>query len=77
MLETVDGIPVIEEADLDRKVTSQAGADALEGICLPAHIDRPSFSLLSNLGFIPPVLPIARVEVFPLAANVAKFALEQ
>jgi PHP family Zn ribbon phosphoesterase len=40
-----------------------AGVNALGGICLPAHIDRPSYSLLSNLGFIPPGLPIAGVEL--------------
>ena len=54
-----------------------AGANALEGICLPAHIDRPSFSILSNLGFIPPALPISGVEVSPHAAYAAKFVLEQ
>jgi hypothetical protein len=40
-----------------------AGVNALEGICLPAHIDRPSYSLLSNLGFVPPGLPIAGIEL--------------
>lgn len=40
-----------------------ASVNALKGICLPAHIDRPSYSLLSNLGFIPPGLPIAGVEI--------------
>lgn len=37
--------------------------NALGGICLPAHVDRPSYSILSNLGFIPPTLPIAGVEI--------------
>jgi PHP family Zn ribbon phosphoesterase len=40
-----------------------AAVNALGGICLPAHIDRPSYSLLSNLGFVPPGLPIAGVEL--------------
>jgi PHP family Zn ribbon phosphoesterase len=33
----------------------------LHGACLPAHVDRPSFSILANLGFIPPGLAIAGV----------------
>lgn len=35
----------------------------LQGICLPAHVDRPSYSILANLGFIPPGLDIAGVEL--------------
>lgn len=35
------------------------------GVCIPAHVDRPSYSLISNLGMIPehlsfPVLEISR-----------------
>ena len=37
------------------------------GICFPAHIDRPSFSLLSNLGFVPPDLRVHAVEVLDMA----------
>ena len=40
--------------------------NALGGICLPAHVDRPSYSLLANLGFIPPDLPIAGIELSSL-----------
>ena len=40
-----------------------AGVNALGGICIPAHVDRSSYSLLSNLGFVPPGLPIAGVEL--------------
>jgi PHP domain-containing protein len=54
-----------------------AGVNALAGICLPAHIDRPSFSILSNLGFIPPALPIAGIELSPHNAILAKFVLDQ
>ncbi len=36
---------------------------ALGGLCIPAHIDRPAYSLISNLGFIPPQLPIIGVEL--------------
>lgn len=35
----------------------------LGGICIPAHIDRPSYSLLASLGFIPPDLNVMAVEV--------------
>ena len=35
----------------------------LGGLCLPAHVDRPSYSILSNLGFIPPELKIAGIEI--------------
>ncbi|MFN2225201.1 MAG: PHP domain-containing protein [Anaerolineae bacterium] len=40
-----------------------AGVRALGGIVLPAHVDRPSFSLITNLGFVPPGLDIAGVEL--------------
>ncbi len=40
-----------------------AAVNNLGGLCLPAHVDRPSYSIFSNLGFIPPTLPIAGVEV--------------
>jgi PHP family Zn ribbon phosphoesterase len=40
-----------------------AGVRALGGIVLPAHVDRPSFSLIANLGFVPPGLAIAGVEL--------------
>jgi PHP family Zn ribbon phosphoesterase len=43
------------------QVTEQV--NALGGICLPAHVDRPSYSILSNLGFVPPGLQIAGVEI--------------
>jgi hypothetical protein len=48
--------------------------NALDGICLPAHVDRPSFSLLSNLGFIPPELAIAGIELSPIAHKRPNFA---
>ena len=35
----------------------------LGGIAIPAHIDRPSYSVISNLGFIPPNLPIQCLEI--------------
>jgi len=35
----------------------------LNGLCIPAHVDRPAYSIISNLGFIPPDLEIAGVEI--------------
>jgi PHP family Zn ribbon phosphoesterase len=36
----------------------------LGGLPIPAHIDRPSFSLLANLGFVPPALDVPALELF-------------
>lgn len=33
------------------------------GICIPAHVDREAFSIINQLGYIPPGLPIAAVEI--------------
>jgi PHP family Zn ribbon phosphoesterase len=38
----------------------------LDGICIPAHVDRPAYSVIANLGFVPPDLEIAGVEISPL-----------
>ncbi len=38
-------------------------AGELGGVAVPAHIDRSSYSILSNLGFIPPDLKIGAVEI--------------
>jgi PHP family Zn ribbon phosphoesterase len=35
----------------------------LNGLCIPAHVDRPAYSIIANLGFIPPDLGIAGVEI--------------
>jgi len=40
-----------------------AGVRALGGIVLPAHVDRPAGSLISNLGFVPPGLEVAGLEL--------------
>ena len=37
----------------------------LEGLCIPAHVDRPVYSIISNLGFIPPELDVVGVEISP------------
>ncbi len=38
---------------------------SLGGVVIPAHVDRPSFSLLSNLGLIPETLSVKALEVTP------------
>lgn len=40
-----------------------ARANELGGICIPAHVDRPSYSLLINLGFVPPGLNFPALEI--------------
>jgi len=35
----------------------------LGGLCVPAHVDRPAYSIISNLGFIPPDLAVQGVEI--------------
>lgn len=37
---------------------------SLGGLPIPAHIDRSMFSLLANLGFVPPGLPVPALELF-------------
>jgi 3',5'-nucleoside bisphosphate phosphatase len=44
-----------------RRVTELGGA------AIPAHIDRPSYSLLANLGFVPPELKVPAFEIFRLS----------
>ncbi|MBR5152197.1 MAG: PHP domain-containing protein [Clostridia bacterium] len=38
-------------------------AQTLGGVAVPAHIDRSSYSVISNLGFLPPHLPVTAVEI--------------
>ena len=38
---------------------------SLGGMVIPAHVDRPSFSLISNLGLIPESLDVQALEVTP------------
>ncbi len=35
----------------------------LEGLAIPAHIDRRAFGLIANLGFVPPGLPADALEI--------------
>ena len=36
----------------------------LGGLCIPAHVDKPVFSVISQLGMIPPDLDVVAVEVY-------------
>jgi len=38
----------------------------LAGLCIPAHVDRPAYSIIANLGFVPPDLGVAGVEISQL-----------
>ncbi len=38
---------------------------AMGGMVIPAHVDRPSFSLFSNLGWVPESLQVQALEVTP------------
>lgn len=43
------------------------GVNALGGVVIAAHVDRPANSLLGNLGMVPPGLEIAGLELSPRA----------
>ncbi|HNV81955.1 MAG: PHP domain-containing protein [Tenuifilaceae bacterium] len=42
----------------------EATVHRLGGLFIPAHVDRPMFSLISQLGFIPPTLKFDALEIF-------------
>ncbi len=42
---------------------------ALGGLCIPAHVDRTAYSIIANLGFIPPDLGLAGVEISHLVTQ--------
>ncbi|PID57581.1 histidinol phosphatase [candidate division KSB3 bacterium] len=44
--------------------TVVAQVNALGGMCIPAHVDKPGFSVIGRLGSIPPDLHIIGVEVY-------------
>lgn len=51
------GATKLSLADIVKKVHQ------LGGICISSHVDRPSYSLIGQLGFIPPDLHLDAVEV--------------
>ncbi len=46
---------------------------SVDGIAIPAHVDRHSYSILTNLGFIPPDLPVSCIELSRTTEDVAAF----
>ncbi len=52
------------EASLDEVV---AEVKARGGLCIPAHVDRPAYSLLAMLGVIPEGLDVPALEISPYA----------
>ncbi|MFP4065323.1 MAG: PHP domain-containing protein [Bacteroidales bacterium] len=61
---------IVEEVDkllisaLDQSIDQvEKKVHSLGGLFIPAHIDRPSFSLFSQLGFIPPDLKADALEI--------------
>ncbi len=44
------------------------GVRALGGLPIAAHVDRPAYSILANLGFIPPGLALAALELTRITA---------
>jgi len=46
---------------------------ACGGVAIPAHIDRDSYSILSNLGFIPNDLSISTVEISKKIIDVSEY----
>lgn len=40
-----------------------AAVHRLDGLAIPAHIDRRAFGLIANLGFVPPGLPADALEI--------------
>jgi len=43
--------------------TVTAEVASLGGICIPAHIDRPSYSLMASLGFVPEGMAVSVMEL--------------
>jgi hypothetical protein len=39
------------------------GVRALGGLAIPAHVNRKAFSLIANLGFVPPDVPFDALEI--------------
>jgi hypothetical protein len=36
--------------------------ESYDGLCIPAHVDKTAYSIISNLGFIPPTVNVKVVE---------------
>jgi 3',5'-nucleoside bisphosphate phosphatase len=55
---------LITSTSLSVEETVEACTD-MGGLCFPAHVDRPNYSIISNLGFIPPDAGFITVELSP------------
>jgi PHP family Zn ribbon phosphoesterase len=53
---------LITSANLSLQESVQ-GVNRLGGVAIPAHVDRKAFSLIANLGFIPPGLEVDALEI--------------
>jgi hypothetical protein len=54
---------------LASKYTVAGAVDLIHGhggMAIASHVDRPSFSVLSQLGFLPPDVPFDAIEVSPV-----------
>lgn len=61
--EIIGEVPYLLLSALDRNVNQVAAfVKELGGLFIAAHVERPSFSLISQLGFIDPALPLDAVE---------------
>ncbi len=45
-----------------------AAVEELDGVVIPAHVDRTSYSILSQLGFVPPDLKLPTLEISKLSS---------
>ena len=64
------------ERRICRSTTSYGKSTGLGGLIIAAHIDRPSFSVIANLGMVPPGAPFDALEISPSLKRdeaVAKF----
>ncbi len=62
--EPVGAEPLLLISALDLSIDELASlCKSFGGICVPAHINRSANSLLNNLGFLPPGVPFAALEV--------------
>ena len=60
----IDEIEFLLISALDQSIEQvEQKVHSLGGIFIPAHIDRPSYSIISQLGFIPPDLLIDGIEI--------------
>jgi predicted metal-dependent phosphoesterase TrpH len=53
---------LLTSADLSLKEAVTA-VNKLGGLAIPAHVNRPAFSLIANLGFVPPDVPFDALEI--------------